>query len=163
MRKRVDPYPFGVGSGCSLESSFNITCNTSTTPPKPYLNIDHYETLEVVEIISARIRIRYPHPLFGACLDESSGSERRSSEWIIIDFSGTQYTLSDYNWLTAVGCDELMVASSLVQNQSFRDTCIGTCSVGKSSSDKVYCPNNVAGNSVGDGCCRTPIVKGNNH
>lgn len=43
------PYPFGVGSGCSLEALFSIICNASTTPPKPYLNINK-EAVEVVEI-----------------------------------------------------------------------------------------------------------------
>ncbi|GKB00932.1 wall-associated receptor kinase 2-like protein [Tanacetum coccineum] len=35
------PYPLGIGkdTGCSLNASFYLTCNTSFNPPKLYLNI----------------------------------------------------------------------------------------------------------------------------
>ncbi|KAK2993024.1 hypothetical protein RJ640_001587 [Escallonia rubra] len=42
------PYPFGVGigSGCSTDPWFDINCNTSFSPPKPFLNVGNLETLK---------------------------------------------------------------------------------------------------------------------
>ncbi|KAK2993020.1 hypothetical protein RJ640_001583 [Escallonia rubra] len=39
------PYPFGfgIGSGCSIDPWFDINCNTSFSPPKPFLNVGNME------------------------------------------------------------------------------------------------------------------------
>ncbi|XP_057793290.1 wall-associated receptor kinase-like 10 [Salvia miltiorrhiza] len=117
------PYPFGVGSGCFLEASFNVTCNTSTTPPKPYLNIINLK-IEVVEIRvdnPAYIRIKYPYLLYGVCYHTSSGNMTWTDGWGI-SLWDTQYTLSEYNWLIAIGCDDALTASIYKGqgNQTFR-------------------------------------------
>lgn len=154
------PYPFGVGSDCSLEKSFTITCIAS----KPYLNISN-KSVEVVEISldnPARIRIKYPHLLYGACYNISTGN----STWNDgndIDLSESQYSLSEDNWLTGIGCDDFVASSSYDGNQSLRDACAGYCSDGYTLQDLGNCPNNGERNSVGEGCCRTPIPKGKLH
>ena len=157
------PYPFGVGSGCSLGSSFNITCNTSTTPPKPYLNISKYN-LEVVEIRSddpTRIWIRYPYLISGVCYNLTSGNETWR-ERTVIDLFETQYTLSENNWLTVIGCDDFGAAGTYrgqeYRSPEYRDACVGFCS--DNSSSVGVCPNNGNSNAVGEGCCRVPIPKG---
>ena len=153
------PYPFGVGSVCSLGSSFNITCNTSTTPPKPYLNIKD-TNLEVVEIRSddpTRIRIRYPYLLYGVCYYLTSGN----ITWEVqsdIELSDTQYTLSENNWLTIIGCDDIGAASTYRGGEEYRDACVGYCTSNRPTFG--VCPNNGDSNSVGEGCCRVPIAKG---
>ncbi|XP_042012515.1 wall-associated receptor kinase-like 8 isoform X2 [Salvia splendens] len=155
------PYPFGVGSGCSLGSSFNITCNTSTTPPKPYLNISGVN-LEVVEIGSddpTRIRIWYPYLLYGVCYDLTSGNVTWE-DGSYIDLSETQYTLSENNWQTTIGCDDFGTASTYRGREEYRDACVGYCSISANRSNVGVCPNNGYSNSVGEGCCRVPIAKG---
>ncbi|XP_057797250.1 wall-associated receptor kinase-like 1 [Salvia miltiorrhiza] len=155
-------YPFGVGSGCSMEASFNITCNTSTAPPKPYLNISD-EKIEVVEIRvdnPAYIRIKYPYLLWGVCYHTPSGNMTWTDGSGGISLRDTQYTLSEYNWLIAIGCDDALTASTYKGQgkQTFRDGCIGICFDDHGSSGS--CPKNGDGNSGGDGCCRSPIPKG---
>ncbi|XP_042016474.1 uncharacterized protein LOC121764531 [Salvia splendens] len=153
------PYPFGVGSGCSLGYSFNITCNTSTTPPKPYLNIKKYN-LEVVEIRAdnpTRIRIRYPYLIYGVCYNLTSGNKTWREE-NYIDLSETQYTLSENNWLTTIGCDDFPAVTTNRGQEYYLDACVGFCSRNRSTVG--VCPNNDDSNSVGEGCCRVPIAKG---
>ncbi|KAK2993032.1 hypothetical protein RJ640_001595 [Escallonia rubra] len=40
------PNPFGVGIGsvCSIDPWFDINCNTSFSPPKPFLNVGNMKT-----------------------------------------------------------------------------------------------------------------------
>lgn len=155
------PYPFGVGSDCSLEASFNITCNTSSNPHKPYLNIDNEKILQVVDIKldnPPQIRIKYPYPLSVACYNISADN-KRWKDWNTIDLQET-YTISEDNWLTAIGCDDFVAATTWIGNQSFRDACIGYYWMPNYSTDLGTCPSNGDGNSVGEGCCRSPISKG---
>ncbi|XP_047959733.1 wall-associated receptor kinase-like 8 [Salvia hispanica] len=155
------PYPFGVGLGCSLGSSFNISCNTSTTPPKPYIYIGDSDTpFEVVEIRvddPAHIRIKYPFLLYTACYNKSSGM---LWDFNRINLLSTQYTLSEDNWITAIGCDDAMTTTTYIgdSDQAIRDGCISICFDDHGSYGT--CPRNGDGNSRGDGCCRSPVPKG---
>ncbi|KAL2464875.1 Uncharacterized protein Adt_40726 [Abeliophyllum distichum] len=56
-------YPFGIGPNCSLNPSpyFNIICNTSSNPPKPFLfDIGPYEiyNYKVVNISETQIYVK---------------------------------------------------------------------------------------------------------
>ncbi|KAH6781365.1 hypothetical protein C2S51_006658 [Perilla frutescens var. frutescens] len=159
----VEMYGFHIhsesGQIAFLDTSFNITCNTSTTPPKPYLKIED-ESIEVVEIRvdnPPQIRIKYPHLLAATCYHR--GGRVASWERKAIDLRTTQYTFSEENWITAIGCDEFVAAIKNTTNQSFRDACQGTCSDDTGYLISGSCPNNGDRNSVGDGCCRTPLLK----
>ncbi|CAI9767175.1 unnamed protein product [Fraxinus pennsylvanica] len=44
------PYPFGIGTNCSMNQYFNINCNTSFNPPKPYLSFVNVNFEEVLNI-----------------------------------------------------------------------------------------------------------------
>ncbi|GAB4839695.1 hypothetical protein Ancab_039408 [Ancistrocladus abbreviatus] len=41
------PFPFGTGTGCSLNHWYNISCNTSFTPPKPFPTSFGLEVTEI--------------------------------------------------------------------------------------------------------------------
>ncbi|KAK4392329.1 Wall-associated receptor kinase [Sesamum angolense] len=43
------PYPFGIGlgTGCSLGSWFDVNCNTSFNPPKPFIGTGNLEILDI--------------------------------------------------------------------------------------------------------------------
>ncbi|XP_026432746.1 wall-associated receptor kinase 5-like [Papaver somniferum] len=62
------PYPFGIGDGCSMSSDknefgntggfvYNIICNASFDPPKPFINASG-DKLEVLSISDTELRIR---------------------------------------------------------------------------------------------------------
>ncbi|XP_074318830.1 putative wall-associated receptor kinase-like 11 [Silene latifolia] len=41
------PYPFGVGDNCYYEKAYEITCDNSFTPPKPFLRKFNVEVLDI--------------------------------------------------------------------------------------------------------------------
>ncbi|CAO2837571.1 unnamed protein product [Amaranthus hypochondriacus] len=41
------PYPFGIGAGCYYNESYAIICNTSFSPPKPFLYHLNFEILDI--------------------------------------------------------------------------------------------------------------------
>ncbi|KAE9445138.1 hypothetical protein C3L33_22964, partial [Rhododendron williamsianum] len=41
------PYPFGIGSNCSIASGFAVTCDHSSNPPKPIINSINLEVLQI--------------------------------------------------------------------------------------------------------------------
>lgn len=90
------PYPFGVGSGCSLDPSFNISCDTSTSPPKAYITIIDKE---VVEINDTYVRVKYPNYMASACY----GLSDFKTYSMAVNLSGTPYTL--------ISCDDMVVGT----------------------------------------------------
>lgn len=155
------PFPFGVGPGCSIGPSFDIICNASTDPSKPFISITN---LEVIQITSSQVRVKYPN-LALACYnlsDYQRGINLTESSSITIDLSATQYTLSDENWVTAVGCDD-MVAALGTTTQNFGGGCVSFCANGDVSGSRGSCPEDGNGYSPGTGCCRTPIPRGKQH
>ncbi|KAG6435352.1 hypothetical protein SASPL_100224 [Salvia splendens] len=115
------PFPFGIGSNCYMDPSFEISCNVSTNPPKAYLSALN---AEIYDLNLTQIRVLYPKLAF-ACYNLS---ESRS---LIIDLSATQFTLSTQNVLTALGCDDMAVAYGKSKNtRSFvGGSCAALCTV----------------------------------
>ncbi|XP_047979565.1 wall-associated receptor kinase 3-like [Salvia hispanica] len=154
------PYPFGVGSDCSLDPSFNISCitSTSTDPPKAYITI---LDKEVIEINETYVRVKYPSFVATTCYDGLREYEKHGAP---LNLSGTQYTLSSENWLTAIGCDDMVLGTeqpngSLVGSSS----CASFCSESNHTGGEGYCPDNGFWSVLGNGCCRAPINGGSSY
>ncbi|KAH6781373.1 hypothetical protein C2S51_006666 [Perilla frutescens var. frutescens] len=157
------PFPFGVGRHCYLEPSFEIICNTSTNPPKPYLRVLNKE---IVELNSSQVMVNYPN--LGLACYHLSDYDRKITKTdersLVIDLWRTQYTLSDQNWITAIGCDDMVVGIFGHANQSFiRSGCANVCWNRQlyPSYHYGYCPDGTTSSYwPGDGCCRTPVPSG---
>ncbi|KAK1398189.1 putative wall-associated receptor kinase-like protein 16 [Heracleum sosnowskyi] len=98
------PYPFGIiseGLNCSLNSTFHITCNTATNPPKAFIKLNDVD-FEVFDISDRELRISN----LGAetCYDQSP--LLYTNYYTSLDLSNTSYTYSGKNVLTVVGCDD---------------------------------------------------------
>ncbi|KAG6392991.1 hypothetical protein SASPL_147221 [Salvia splendens] len=93
-----------------MNQSFNISCNTSTNPPKAYLSALN---AEIYDLNLTQIRVNYPKLAFNCY----NSSESRS---LIIDLSATQFALSTQNVLTAFGCNDMAVAYGKSNNASFK-------------------------------------------
>lgn len=150
------PYPFGVGPDCSLDPSFHIICNTSTNTPKPYLFL--YDHVEVIEIMRSQIRVENPYLLNGFCYGNLPDKDRM---WTGLSLLGTQYTFSEENWLTALGCDDLVLGIG-EDDQRFGGGCVAYCKDSSTSYDFGFCPNTDIGYLRSYGCCRNSVPKGNN-
>lgn len=151
------PYPFGVGSECSLDPYFNIHCDASSGHPKPYLSIINKE---VIEINQTYIRVIHP-TLISACYDLSDGQQVNSTvasnkHGVMVNLSGTPYTLSVRNRLMAIGCDDVMLESdgSLVSGGG----CSAFCADKNDTGGVGYCASN--GSTLDNGCCEAEISYG---
>ncbi|KAH6801412.1 hypothetical protein C2S52_001876 [Perilla frutescens var. hirtella] len=151
------PYPFGVGSDCSLDPSFNITCNTSTDPPKAYLTIIDKE---VIEINQSYVRVKYPNYLASACYNLSDVTALPNTYYSTVNLSGTQYTLSLGSLLTAVGCDDMVVGIERPTGSYVGGSCASVCTDRNDTGGVATCPDNGNWSMLGNGCCQTYISEG---
>ncbi|KAD7477989.1 hypothetical protein E3N88_01125 [Mikania micrantha] len=133
------PYPFGIGTDCSLDYTFNLTCNTSSETPRllvgslPIYNISDSE-LRIVTSISYRCYNQ------GVVADEYI-DWTNLAEW---------FTFSVKNKFTVVGCDDYALISDK-NKDGFSSGCFGLCRQASSV------PN---GGCSGIGCCEMSIPKG---
>ncbi|KAL2465127.1 Wall-associated receptor kinase-like 10 [Abeliophyllum distichum] len=155
------PYPFGIGSNCSQNQDFNISCDTSFNPPKPFLilNVNSYEYyytlsyLEVVNITETQVYVKNSEAqLSMACYGNEFDNKARNST---SEFYGSPYTLSDANQVTSIGCDDL----AMVQQDSTSGGCVSYCSNIPNLGGNITIVGAV-GSCPGRGCCRASISKG---
>ncbi|KAL1568195.1 non-specific serine/threonine protein kinase [Salvia divinorum] len=151
------PFPFGVGSNCFLEPSFEVVCNKYTNPATPYLRLLN---TEIVELNSSKIIVNYMN-LSSNCYNWSDYQVERS---LTIDMLNTQYRFSDHNWITAIGCN---IMFNGVIGEDKRSTIHSSCAAICSDSLHIYNDGSVYGECeygrtsyAGDGCCRIPIPRG---
>ncbi|XP_028063149.1 putative wall-associated receptor kinase-like 16 [Camellia sinensis] len=140
------PYPFGIGigSGCSIDPVFDINCNTSFNPPKPFLETGN---LEVISLSDTQIRIK--NWVASRCYNQTGGITSENIVWI--DLPAYYLTFSDTaNKFTVIGCDDFALISGS-EGRNFTSGCVSLCS----KSEDV-----LSGYCSGIGCCQTSIPKG---
>ncbi|KMT13707.1 hypothetical protein BVRB_4g080890 [Beta vulgaris subsp. vulgaris] len=141
------PYPFGNGVDCFYNGSYEITCDNSFHPPKPFL---HKFNMEVMDINwtgrnprsasvsnddNQFIRVGIPHN--GTCRSKVS-----------IDFVGSPYSFSsDLNVLVMEGCDKSVVLKN--RNRHILTGCATIC-----GNDTV---NIATTGCYGIGCCQAEL------
>ncbi|XP_022856854.1 wall-associated receptor kinase 2-like isoform X1 [Olea europaea var. sylvestris] len=140
-------YPFGIGIGtnCSISSWYDINCNTTFNPPKPFLATTNHE---IIDISNEEIRIK--NSVAARCYTETGNVTRENH--ITVDLAVTPYSFSEKNKFTVVGCDDLAVIIGFsFSGRNFTSGCLSVCSDTKDMND---------GFCTGIGCCQTPIPKG---
>ncbi|XP_041994948.1 wall-associated receptor kinase 4-like, partial [Salvia splendens] len=150
------PFPFGVGSGCSLDPSFNISCDNLANPPKAHLiSVKNTELIEIKEF-QVRINLAY---LVWSCYTQT-GIDGLDGGFIVnYDISGGgQYTFSDGNRVIAIGCDDSVAFNGKASGRNFAGGCTTVCDSNNGSA--AICPDGSDANEIGSGCCQTPIPKG---
>ncbi|XP_059654916.1 wall-associated receptor kinase-like 10 [Cornus florida] len=132
------PYPFGIGPNCFVDVkpyySFEIICNKSFTPPKPFITgVD----LEVLEIFHPTQTVRVNNPVI-----TSNCGNRVNNQ--LVNLNDTPFYFSDtYTRLTVMGCDNLAL---ITDQDKVIGGCMSICS-GNSKSEGCY----------GIDCCQTTI------
>ncbi|KAI3756401.1 hypothetical protein L1987_56221 [Smallanthus sonchifolius] len=136
------PYPFGIGkdTGCSLDESFYVTCNTTDEGPKLFLLSSN---IEMYNFSDSEFRVRM-RPAF-RCYNSDATISSESDWWIRLV---SPFTFSQRNKFTVLGCDDY----SLIRGKNFSSGCLGICSEDQDHPDDGQC--------TGSGCCQTSIPKG---
>ncbi|KAG8362808.1 hypothetical protein BUALT_BualtUnG0035100 [Buddleja alternifolia] len=133
------PYPFGIGSECSFNSSFSVICQNTTVPPKLFLSSIH---LQVVNISLEDGLIEVVQPVTPVnCSDEL---RRHQSLGLGRALLGSPFTISGfYNSLAVLGCTNSVY---LEANGRTISGCVPIC-------DESY--NVTSCNGIN--CCQTTI------
>lgn len=161
------PFPFGIGPDCYKEPSFEIICNASSNPPKAYLSV---LDVEIIELNQSQIRVSYPK-MAVACYNSSRKRRqmrKTESRSLVMDLTVTGFTLSDQNVITAVGCEDMVVAYGKSSRGFVGASCAAFCTSLKNSGDYGFCAQSLPGEGIDDrympgfGCCQTVISKGIN-
>ncbi|RZC44396.1 hypothetical protein C5167_037344 [Papaver somniferum] len=155
------PYPFGIGpneNGCSLTGvealPYNITCDTTYDPPKPFIGIGRNNTagldlrVEVISISKAEFRVKNSPAT--RCYEYESGELTLDEGARVMNFNATPFTVSyTKNRFFGLGCDTLALIYEPILN--FTTDCSTIC---KTSA------NIIDGSCSGSGCCQTKLPKG---
>ncbi|THU59804.1 hypothetical protein C4D60_Mb07t05900 [Musa balbisiana] len=133
------PYPFGIGTDCSMEG-FNITCNDTTDPSKPFMGETNIEILNISLVdheLSVYIYMAYQ------CYNESGSSAFTS-------LSPAYLFSTIRNKFTAVGCSALAyIVGETVTGNTYASGCMSYCNDAGGVSEGTSCD--------GMGCCQTSI------
>ncbi|XP_021800621.1 wall-associated receptor kinase-like 1 [Prunus avium] len=130
------PYPFGIGpsSNCYLYDWFEIECDYTTIPPRPFLRLAKLEVLSIS--IDGTLRVNNPVTFF------YGGNGIRQ---VAPNLTGSPFVYSErYNRLTAVSCGFFLVVRS---DENVVGGCMSTC-------DKNYHSRRNYG-CIGINCCQT--------
>uniref|UniRef100_M1CM71 ATP binding protein n=1 Tax=Solanum tuberosum TaxID=4113 RepID=M1CM71_SOLTU len=139
------PFPFGIGNGtgCSIDPSFDITCNVSFNPPKAFLS---GKDIEVVDLLDEHILVK--NNVGSRCYDQAGALINDDS--INFSLGSTSFSFSDLNSLMVTGCDDLAIIRGY-EGRNFTSGCISLCAKKEDIVDG-YCS--------GIGCCQTSIPTG---
>ncbi|GJZ66217.1 wall-associated receptor kinase 2-like protein [Tanacetum coccineum] len=145
------PYPFGIGkdTGCSLDDSLYLSCNTSFDPPKLYLpSFKQDSVFEIHNISDSELRV---FTNVGSKCYDQYGNLTNDYDSVTGLFNG--FTFSEKNKFTVIGCDDIVViqGSGVESVDPYASSCLGFCT---ELSDVVV------GECSGNGCCQTSITKG---
>ncbi|KAL4572370.1 hypothetical protein LXL04_019143 [Taraxacum kok-saghyz] len=136
------PYPFGVGPGCFLSRWFEITCNTTFNPPKPFIG-----GLSVIEITDSTFRVA--NEVASRCYDQFGNITEDDPVTTNIGWT-SPFTFSQQNQFTLIGCNDVAMFQGPPQ-VNFTSGCIALCTQ----------PDQVSkGSCDGVGCCQISIPKG---
>ncbi|KAL2907050.1 Wall-associated receptor kinase 2 [Bienertia sinuspersici] len=130
---------------------YNIRCNTSFNPPKPF--VSDVGELEILDI--SETQIRSTNFIASKCYGEESLTFNNKSSATYISLSTAPFVFSDTaNKFTVIGCDDF---ATFVGNDSQGFTTIASC-VSTCSTPEYAVKHN--GSCSGFGCCQTFVPKG---
>ncbi|KAJ0699599.1 putative wall-associated receptor kinase, galacturonan-binding domain-containing protein [Helianthus annuus] len=146
----IVPYPFGIGTNCSLGERFNIYCNKSVNPPKGSITEQDHSWIKLISDSTLRTS-----NLVAKRCSFPDGSWSTTN--ITSDYSRNfPYTISEVNKFTVIGCGSYAWLTSAAKNRTVSTGCMVFCS----KPDEVA----AAGDECsGNGCCESSIPQNINY
>ncbi|KNA26000.1 hypothetical protein SOVF_001450 [Spinacia oleracea] len=132
------PYPFGVGSNCYHTLPYAVTCNTSLSHPKLFLNKYNLE----VEQINIHTKFHLDQNTITVNTPLQRICNTKDANISSIDFNGTPYSFSSDNSVFVGSCGS--TALVLDRNNNILGGCTSVCNSSHMITD--HC--------IGRGCCR---------
>ncbi|RZC75830.1 hypothetical protein C5167_001146 [Papaver somniferum] len=152
------PYPFGIsnegkGGGCSIPGvgyGYDVNCDSSYDPPKPFIGTGNFEILSISE---TEIRVSNTNHSIAKVCYNIRGDVVRNDSIINTSVQRTSFTFSDRkNRFFLIGCNSVAANKGFDQeNRDYSSKCISLCE----SRGKV-----AEGSCSGSGCCQSTIPKG---
>ncbi|XVF83086.1 hypothetical protein PTKIN_Ptkin16aG0104300 [Pterospermum kingtungense] len=140
-------YPFVIGDGCYMQG-FELSCNTSSDPPKPFLDVGGTK-YEVVAINVSQNQLRIRNSVARGYGFNETGDAIVSSAYI--NLTNTPFIFNNTaNKFTVTGCSSFGLLD--IGEGDFLSGCYSVCN------DKREGVTN--GSCSGLGCCQTNIPKG---
>ncbi|KAI3940665.1 hypothetical protein MKW92_022542, partial [Papaver armeniacum] len=157
-------YPFGIGpieNGCSLIVDdllfYNVTCDTSYHPPKPFLRLGTNLTtgiphmIELTSIAESELRVRIA-PSTVCYQNETANVPAVNNSLSFMYMLSTPFTISSTkNTFFGLGCNSL--AHLYTPYKEFSQMCSTKCETKESIID---------GSCSGSGCCQLSVPEGIN-
>ncbi|KAF4355971.1 hypothetical protein F8388_025974, partial [Cannabis sativa] len=138
------PYPFGYTKGCYYNTSFQLTCNQTFNPPKPFFQGSN---VTILEIILEDGELLVESPIARDCYDKRGKLMENESNQVAYTISFSRFPLSTRNKFITVGCDTVGVVGG-ERGRLFVTGCIAFCN---KTNDVV------SGSCEGIGCCQMDI------
>ncbi|CAI9106411.1 OLC1v1005560C1 [Oldenlandia corymbosa var. corymbosa] len=113
------PYPFGIGLDCALGTEFEVICNTSFSPSKPFS-----DDFQIYEISDRLVTVSNANFMTHECNHSLSGTAK--------NLTATPYSFSTLNTWTVIGCH---VEADLSSTSGISSRCITQCNVTDKSED----------------------------
>jgi Wall-associated receptor kinase galacturonan-binding/Wall-associated kinase len=142
------PYPFGIGSNCSMKG-FKVLCiTTNDGSSTPYL-----VNLEILDINLSQGQARISSPISSQCYNSTINVTNYTDWWL--NFTHLPFRFNhEKNKFMVIGCDTLAYINFTNDQNSYLGGCVSRCSSPESLAD---------GLCSGIGCCQTAIPKGTNY
>ncbi|XP_004306285.1 PREDICTED: wall-associated receptor kinase-like 2-like [Fragaria vesca subsp. vesca] len=145
------PFPFGIGPGCYQDNStfdrgFQILCDSSTNPPKPFLKLPNNTRPEVLEIsLKGTLRINSPI-FFSDCPNKLNNRQSPNLPNLLLY---TPFRVSEENKFTSVSCGRIASLTFPEREGQIMAVCLSICDE--------YSPVLVNNTCNGINCCQTSI------
>jgi wall-associated receptor kinase-like protein with galacturonan-binding domain len=144
-------YPFGIGAHCYLNQSYEITCNDSFHPPKPFLRRFNLEVVGINSVVRRDVfgsyedqKLSVAIPFKNICIADGSDTQFDTN----IDFRGTPFSISGTdNVFVVEGC-----GANLLLTNSSGDVVAGCSSICSSTAISMKILN-----CYGINCCHANL------
>ncbi|GMN69957.1 hypothetical protein TIFTF001_039002 [Ficus carica] len=155
------PFPFGIGSHCSVDKWFEIFCNKSTTPHRPFLNHTGWEVLDIADFYTEaavlmvsdtsyyyrgqnkQLQIKNPISFFN-CANKLETQKT-------LNLTGMPFSFTSGNIFVGVSCGIPAKINSSSGNRYYQTGCTSICS----SNDNRTTSNHILCDGID--CCETSI------